>query len=253
MNDVDIIIWPETAVQFFLEYSQNFSKQVAVELGKPLLLGARKYVREGNKLFNSAYILNEKGQIEESYDKKHLVPFGEYIPLEYYLKRIGLGMIVSNNDNNGITGFTVGSADGLLGTGDLPHFRVLICYESIFSNEVSQNAEGAKWLVHLTNDAWFGTYSGPQQHFSHAKARAIEQGKAIVRSANNGISATIDPYGRVLRQLDLNHRGFFDTVVPAPLDYTLYTKGKTSNWNTFLILSLIVSTYFLWFKQTKGR
>ncbi len=243
LAEIDLIIWPETAVQFFLEYQKDFSNQVSKNIGKAMILGARKYSKENHELFNSAYVLNNEGKIQDSYDKKHLVPFGEYIPFAPLVKGFGFWGL----ENHEITGFSVGKRPSKIHFADLPTFAIMICYESIFSYEVDENISGADWLIHLTNDAWFGSYSGPQQHLMHAQARAIEQGLSLLRSANTGISAAIDPHGRIVSRLNLNTQGYFDVELSRKID-TIYSSWGAKKWNT-LLFSIIVFVIFLCFKS----
>ncbi len=237
LEEIDLIIWPETAVQFFLEHDKEFAKKVSERLGKVIILGARKYLKEQKKLFNSAYLLNESGQLKASYDKKHLVPFGEYIPFAILMKKVGLAAFVGN----GITGFTEGDIQNSMSLGSIPVFAILICYESIFSYEVDENISEVEWLVHLTNDAWFGSYSGPQQHLMHLQARAIEQGLPVFRSANTGISALIDPYGRIIHRLDLNTEGYIDAQLLKKIGLTPYSNWGAKKWNTLLFCLIVLS------------
>ena len=246
LEEVDLVIWPETAVQFFLEYKRDFSEQISKEIGRPIILGARKYKKDKNELFNSAYILDQMGEIQNSYDKKHLVPFGEYIPFSTFINKINLKGLASD----GITGFTIGKGESRMKIDGIPPFAIMICYESIFSYEIDFNTKGVDWLIHLTNDAWFGSYSGPQQHLMHSQARAIEQGLPVLRSANTGISAFIDPYGRIVQKLDLNSEGYFDSVLPDKLKTTIYSSWGAKNWN-ILLVSLIVLMGYLCFKEPK--
>ena len=248
LEEIDLIIWPETAVQFFLEHNKEFAKNISERLGKVIVLGARKYLRDQKKLFNSAYLLNETGQLQASYDKKHLVPFGEYIPFALLMKKVGLVAFAGN----GITGFTEGQIHNSMTIGKIPAFAILICYESIFSYEVDENISDVEWLIHLTNDAWFGSYSGPQQHLMHLQARAIEQGLPSFRSANTGISAFIDPYGRIIHSLDLNTEGYIDAHLSKKIGTTLYSNWGAKKWNT-LLFCLIVLSIILCFIKDGGR
>ena len=244
IEEIDLIIWPETAVQFFLEQDREFAKKVSERLGKVIILGARKYLRDQKKLFNSAYLLNETGQIQASYDKKHLVPFGEYIPFATLIKKVGLVAFASN----GITGFTEGNTQNSMTIGNIPAFAILICYESIFSYEVDENISEVEWLIHLTNDAWFGSYSGPQQHLMHLQARAIEQGLPVFRSANTGISAFIDPYGIIINRLDLNTEGYIDAKLSKKIESTLYSNWGAKKWNTLLFCLIVLSIILCFIK-----
>ena len=243
INEIDLIIWPETAVQFFLEHEKGFAIKVSESLGKVIVLGARKYLSSKKQLFNSAYLLNEAGQVKTSYDKKHLVPFGEYIPFGTLLKKVGIVGLASN----GITGFTKGTKPNIMTVGNLPPFAIIICYESIFSYELDENISEVDWLIHLTNDAWFGSYSGPQQHLMQLQARAIEQGLPVLRSANTGISALIDPYGRISHRLDLNTEGYLDVHLSKKLPFTIYSNWGAKRWNILLfsLIVLIISLCFI--------
>ena len=243
-DTVDIIIWPETAVPFFLEFKQDFQKNFSNKIKKQVILGARRYDKDTNEIFNSAYFFNKNGEIQQIYDKKHLVPFGEYIPI---IDLINI-FVETGVENNGITGFSVGKKENEITIDDNITLAIFICYESIFSNEVDKNVNNSDLIIHLTNDAWFGSYSGPQQHFSQIRARAIEQGLPVIRSANTGISALIDPYGRIVKKIPLNMEGFIDVNLPKKIDQTLYSKWGAENWNIFLI-SLFALLIFLCFKR----
>ena len=130
------------------------------------------------------------------YDKHHLVPFGEYIPLAPALARLGLPALATLTR----TGFSAGAGPRLVAAPGLPPFLPLICYEAIFPHGLRAPGGRPEWLVQVTNDAWFGRLSGPYQHLAQARVRAIEQGLPLARAANTGISAMIDPRGRVCRE-----------------------------------------------------
>ncbi|MGB6086723.1 apolipoprotein N-acyltransferase, partial [Parvibaculum sp.] len=169
--------------------------------------------------YNSLYVVSDKGEIVETYDKHHLVPFGEYVPLRHLLGRLGLRQIVQFQGS-----FETGPGPRTLTRQGLPPVSPLICYEVIFADEVVARGERPAWFVNITNDAWFGASAGPYQHFSQVRLRAVEQGLPIARSANSGISALVDPYGRVLKSLPLDRQGVIDAVLPAPLAPTLYAR-----------------------------
>ena len=217
-------------------------------VSKPIILGARRYNKATNELYNSAYFLDENGQIEQIYDKKHLVPFGEYIPFIDFLNVF----VETGTDNNGITGFSIGQKPNEIAIDHFTTTAIFICYESIFSNEIDKNITKSDLIIHLTNDAWFGAYNGPQQHLVQMRARAIEQGLPVMRSANTGISALIDPYGRIIKKIPLNVEGFLDVNIPKKLDKTLYSKIGAVNWNFFLIC-LFALLYFLCLKRKIKR
>ncbi len=169
--------------------------------------------------YNSLYVVNSSGEIVETYDKHHLVPFGEYVPLRHILGSIGLEKLVQFHGS-----FDVGPGPRTLKLDGYPSVGPLICYEVIFPGEVVAPGERPSWLVNITNDAWFGESAGPYQHFSQVRMRAVEQGLPIVRSANSGISALVDPYGRVIDSLPLQERGVIDVRLPEALQPTLYAR-----------------------------
>ena len=148
-----------------------------------------------------------------SYDKAHLVPFGEYLPLQPLLEAIGLRQLTRLRG-----GFDVGATPRpLLNVPHLPPAAPLICYEAIFPAAVVEGSERPGLLLNVTNDGWFGDTTGPRQHLHQARVRAVEEGLPLVRAANNGISAAVDPYGRILGRLDLDARGTIDVALPAAL------------------------------------
>jgi apolipoprotein N-acyltransferase len=207
------IIWPETAVPFFL--AQNDAMRsvaaVAAPIGGALITGAlRRSDVPGNRQFwNSAHAITGDGRIAVSYDKVHLVPFGEYVPLRGILP---LDKLVPNQGD-----VSAGVGRQTLTVPGLPPVSPLICYEAIFPGAVVRRDAQPGWLLNLTNDAWFGTFAGPQQHFAIAVTRAVEEGLPLVRAANTGISAVIDPYGRPVAMLGLGVEGVIDSGLPRML------------------------------------
>jgi apolipoprotein N-acyltransferase len=169
--------------------------------------------------YNTAVILGGDGQIEAQYDKHHLVPFGEYLPFPTVFERFGLQALAQNAGR-----FSAGTGPQAIQTGDIPEFQLLICYEAIFSAEILRGDARPDWLLHLTNDAWFGDFSGPFQHLAQARVRAVEFGLPLGRAANTGVSAMIDPFGRVTAQLGLNKDGFVDAKLPRALPPTVYAR-----------------------------
>lgn len=192
----DLIIWPETAAPFFFEEGTGLSNEIAGITRRAstyLLFGSPSIKREadGNELFNSAYLLSPDGKSIGRYDKIHLVPFGEYIPL----KRM---FFFATNFVKEVGEFESGSSRTIMDAGG-NKFSALICFEVIFPGLVRQFVNnGARFLVNITNDAWFGKTSAPYQHISMAAFRAVENRVPIVRAANTGISAFIDQYGRII-------------------------------------------------------
>jgi apolipoprotein N-acyltransferase len=219
-----VTIWSETAVPFVLGHAPELLAQSAASTGADgrLILGIRRVeaAPEGDRWFNSLAVLDPDGTAAAVYDKHHLVPFGEYVPLSGLIARLGLPALTTLTRG----GFTAGSGPHLVAAPGVPPFLPLICYEAIFPDALSAPEGRAEWLVQVTNDAWFGEASGPWQHFAQARVRAIEQGLPLARAANTGVSAMIDPYGRVVASLGLDEAGYLDAVLPGPLPPTLYAR-----------------------------
>src|SRR5712692_6414935 len=169
--------------------------------------------------YNSIYVIDHDGTILSVYDKLHLVPFGEYLPFQRVLERLGFMSLTKQQG-----GFLAGDRRRALAVPRAPKFLPLICYEIIFPHDIVAAGERPGWLVNLTNDAWFGMSSGPYQHFQQARVRAIEEGLPLVRAANNGISAVVDPLGRVIRSLPLGAEGVLDSALPRSLPPTIYAR-----------------------------
>lgn len=206
----NLVVWPETAMPFYFQDPGVLSSRLKAfvdDTGVPLLFGAPAYTRLANGrpvLFNRAYLLRPHGKVA-SYDKEHLVPFGEYVPLGDLLSFIHK-MVA------GVGDFRPGSDQAPLRQGRLA-LGVLICYEAIFPELAQQRVEaGANLLVNISNDAWFGRSSAPRQHLDLAVLRAVEQERAIIRATNTGISAAIDPRGRIMAQGGL----FTALTLPCP-------------------------------------
>ena len=176
-----------------------------------LITGAPRISDEadGSRLWNSLQALDERGDIVATYDKHHLVPFGEYTPFRSLLGTLKLTV--------GSTDFSAGPGPVALALPGLPAASPLICYGAIFPGQVVAPGDRPGWLLNITNDGWFGISSGPYQHFASARLRAVEEGLPLVRAANSGISAVVDPYGRIIGRLGLNQIGVLDAVLPLPV------------------------------------
>jgi apolipoprotein N-acyltransferase len=166
-------------------------------------------------------VLAPDGSPAAVYDKHRLVPFGEYIPRADLVARLGLPALGTLTSG----GFSAGSGPHLVRAEGLPPFLPLICYEAIFPQGLRAPEGRPEWLVQVTNDAWFGSASGPYQHFAQARVRAVEQGLPLVRVANTGISAMVDPHGRVTARLGLGEMGFVDASLPSALPATPYARS----------------------------
>ncbi|MGZ9812004.1 apolipoprotein N-acyltransferase [Pseudoroseicyclus sp. H15] len=221
----DLVVWPETAVPWWLGSAVPLLPEMAeAARGAPLITGILR--SDGPLLYNSLITLGPAGEVQSLYDKAHLVPFGEYIPFGDILGRYGLHGLAAGEGN----GFSPGPGPRLISVPGIGPLLPLICYEGIFAEEVrhgvlSGTAESRpRALLLVTNDAWFGPGAGPKQHLAQARLRAIEQGLPMIRAANTGISAMIDAKGRVTDSLGLNETGAFDAELPAALPPTLYAR-----------------------------
>jgi apolipoprotein N-acyltransferase len=171
------------------------------------------------RAYNSIYVIDHNGSILGIYDKLHLVPFGEYLPFQDFLEGLGLMQLTKVRG-----GYLAGTINKPMTVPRAPPFLPLICYEAIFPREASPRGDRPGWLVNVTNDGWFGQSSGPYQHLQQARLRAIEQGLPLIRAANTGISAVIDPLGRMLRMLPLGTEGVLDSGLPRALEPTIYAR-----------------------------
>lgn len=220
----DVVIWPETAVDFLLGEApeEQAALGALVEPEARLVTGVRRREAgpEGARWFNSLAVLGADGAPLGVYDKHHLVPFGEYMPAAGFVARLRLPGLETLTGS----GFSAGPGPRLVEIDGLPPFLPLICYEAIFPHGMAAPEGRADWLVQITNDAWFGEISGPYQHLAQAQIRAIEQGLPLARAANTGISAMIDPRGRVLASLGLGEVGSLDALLPAALPAPLYAR-----------------------------
>lgn len=224
------LVWPETSVPVLLGGPDLEWRQVTAisqAVGVPMLVGAPSLKIEGGKqhFYNSAFLV-EGGMLRYRYDKIHLVPFGEYMPLTWLLP-LGTGLAAREEDYSPGHTMTVMSAEGF------PPFSVLICYEAIFP-ELARMAlkNGAKLLVNITNDGWFGETAAPYQHLIMAGMRSVENRIWLVRTANTGITTVFDPGGRMMGSIPLNKAGILVTKIPGdPQVGTFYTKfGDVFAW-----------------------
>lgn len=236
-----VVVWPETAVLYYLEYQPELAQDLGTLLppGAVLIAGApRGRVDDHGQLvqvWNSVDVLDERGAILSAYDKAHLVPFGEYVPLRSVLGALGLEKIVP-----GILDFSAGPGPRTLTAPGLPPFGPLVCYEVVFPEEVVDPRDRPAWLVNVTNDAWYGNSAGPYQHFAIARVRAVEQGLPMVRAANTGISGVIDAYGRVRARLPLGVAGVLDAALPAPLAPTWYARWGDGAYAVLLGIGAVI-------------
>jgi len=228
------IIWPEAATGFPVARSPGALDQIALltARGQSLIAGSDRVLRDekGITAYNSLYLFGAGGGQPATYDKFHLVPFGEYLPFAKFLNSLGINQLTVGS------GFAAGDHPHLLYAAPAPPFSPLICYEAIFPHAVVDRAEPRPgWLVNITDDSWFGPWAGPQQHLLIAQVRAIEEGLPMARAANTGISAIIDPLGRVRARLELNKMGVVDAALPQALEAPLYARVGDFVFLIFLV------------------
>lgn len=216
----DLTIWPETAVPYMLEYAPTVAGMVTIaSQGRPVAVGIQR--EDAGLYYNSIRVLAGDGAETARYDKAHLVPFGEYFPFgDLAYRWFGIKAFAAQS---GAT-YSAGPGPAVLDLGDLGKVLPLICYEVIFPRDVNAAPERADWMLQVTNDAWFGVWTGPFQHFAQARLRTVEQGLPLVRVANTGVTAVIDARGRVIDQLPFGTMAALDTRVPGALPPTVYSR-----------------------------
>jgi apolipoprotein N-acyltransferase len=226
-GDVTHLIWPESAFPFLLERDATALGQIAALLppGTTLITGAARAEEPGPeeeraRYYNAVQVLTDDGTIAASYDKAHLVPFGEYLPgaFEALLRGLSLREFVRVPG-----GFEPGGTRSALVVPGLPPVAATICYEAIFPGAVLPSGPRPELILNVTNDAWFGNTPGPRQHFAQSRLRAVEEGVPLVRAANSGISAVVDPYGRVIGALPLDVADVLDSSLPRAIPPTPFS------------------------------
>jgi apolipoprotein N-acyltransferase len=255
LGDVTALIWPESAFPFILSRDPQALAQIGAALpsGTTLVTGAARVGEAADgagsrqpEFFNSIHVIARGGIVLDTYDKIHLVPFGEYMPAAHLLERFGLHHFVHIPG-----GFAPGYARGTLAVPGLPRATPLICYEAIFSGEVmpSAAAEGPPpgLMLNVTDDGWFGHTAGPYQHLAQARLRAIEQGLPLIRAATTGLSAVIDPYGRILAQLALGEEGVLDSGLPQKIAAPPYARAPLfaalCGWIATFLVALVLKRF----------
>lgn len=234
-----LIIWPETSIPYILTKTPGALSQIAdtLELGQTLIVGAVRIEGDGlsptDKYYNAIHVIDDEGQILDSADKAHLVPFGEYLPFEDFARSIGITPLAET-----FGGYTASSTHKTLKLRDGTEILPLICYEAIFPEYTGDNQTTAQFIVNITNDAWFGTSPGPYQHLQQAQTRSVESGLPMLRAGNNGISAVIDNRGLILTGMGLNFVGFVDYAIPLKRE-TIW-----SEQTRFYVFLLILSVFF---------
>jgi apolipoprotein N-acyltransferase len=243
VRDVGILIWPESAFPFFLTREADAMAQISNLLpkGTILITGSVRApdLPPGTKItraYNSIYVIDHDGSVLSIYDKLHLVPFGEYLPYQNWMERLGFVQLTKVQG-----GFIPGARRRTMEFPNAPRALPLICYEAIFPVSVAAGDERPGWIVNVTNDGWFGISTGPHQHLQQARLRAIEQGLPVVRAANTGISAVIDPLGRIVARLGLGVEGVLDSGLPSAAPPTIYARTGDLPAAVIVIAALIFS------------
>ncbi len=238
-----LVIWPEAAINTPITSKSDLLKYITTAIkGKDtyIISGCDRFDKD-MKLYNSLAVLGENGEIKQIYDKKHLLPFGEFIP-ECLLK-LGLKKVTS-----GLINFSEGKLKRTITLKNISPFDCVICYEIAFPGEIIDTPE-SKWILNITNDSWFKDSDGPTQHLKIACFRAIEEGKMIIRCANNGISAVIDCNGRLVKILNTNEINRIDYKVPGKYQLTVFAVYK----NASVILILISLLLYLYFTRKRTK
>lgn len=218
---LQFIVWPEVAVPFFLEYDKarrDKALSVIPKEGFLILggLGRNSPAESPFKVSNSVLVFNNQGHLAARYDKSHLVPFGEYIPMRPLIDLIlGLFNIKLSNIAAGSIDFTPGKGPKTYTLGEeIPKLSFTVCYETLFPDKTLPLDSNADVMINVTNDGWYGDSTGPHQNLAATQMRAVEQGIPMVRAANNGTSAIIDPYGRIVKKMAYDKIGVIDSPLP---------------------------------------
>jgi apolipoprotein N-acyltransferase len=240
VRDATHLIWPESAFPFLLTREPDAMAQIAALLpqGTVLITGAVRAPElppgQIERAYNSIYIIDHDGSILSVYDKIHLVPFGEYLPFQDWLERLGLMQLTKLPG-----GFIPGERRRNMSVPKAPLMLPFICYEIIFPGEAMPSGEPRPgWMINLTNDGWFGISTGPYQHLQQARVRAIELGLPLVRAANTGISAVVDPLGRIVKSLPLGAEGVLDSPLPRRVNVPLY--ARTGDIAVMLFIAVVM-------------
>jgi len=231
------VIWPETALPYLAE--ENLDARIAIAsvapVGGVVLTGVPRRVIDGDeqRFYNGMIAVDDQADVVATYNKHHLVPFGEYMPFSDWLP---LRAIAGRQFD-----YSFGPGPQTLEVPGLPPVSPMICYEAIFPSNVVDPDDRPEWLLNITNDGWFGRTAGPHQHFAIARARAVEEGLPLVRVAGTGISGITDAYGRVWSRLGIDERGIVDSPLPVGLPATTYSRTGDVGYFTIMIVLLALA------------
>lgn len=241
-NPPALIIWPESALPFLLRQEKQLLRELGQILPDNTLLvtGNIRFddiqQRQGEpRAYNSILVINGAGKVTSIFDKKHLVMFGEYTPMRSFFEMLGLRRLVQVRG-----AFKAGDSPRYMQLHNIPPMGPLICFEAMFPTEVIDKPYRPHWFLNLTNDGWYGLSDGPYQHFHQSRIRALEQGLPMVRVANTGISAVIDPYGKIENYLHLGKRGVLIQSLPAKNPPTLYARYGEFIFYFMIMFSIII-------------
>jgi len=239
-GEVDLVIWPETALPYLTVTNPDLPALIgAAGRGASVAVGLQRV--EGVRGWNSLQVFGPDGAVLATYDKHHLVPFGEYIPLvDAAPDWLGLSAFSAQTGN----AYSAGPGPVVWDLGRLGHVLPLICYEAVFPQDL-RTATRPDWLLQVTNDAWFGTLTGPFQHAAQARLRAVEQGLPLVRVANTGVTQVVDARGRVTAALPFGTDGYLDAALPGPLPATPYARwgeGPLMVWLAGCLAVLLIKS-----------
>lgn len=224
-ENIDIFVWPEGVTPFLMDETPEALQVIGDNLtrGQILIAGSARRIRlaDVTRYYNSLFVVDDAGQIAAVYDKAHLVPFGEYMPFPGFFQALGIDILNARVADS----FTAGPGLQTLKIGALPAFSALICYEALFPAAVTAEPRPA-WLANITDDSWFGTQTGPWQHLTMARFRAIEEGLPLVRAATTGVSAVIDADGGIVDATALGEAVKIDANLPGARSPTIFAQFK---------------------------
>lgn len=246
LKGITHLVWPESALPFYLsQYPEALARIARLLPDKVVLLAGaprQDYVPGGAPAitapFNALLAINSDGEVFDSYDKSHLVPFGEFLPFQDFFARLGIKQFVPGAD-----GWAQGDARRrLMHLDGSPAFLALICYEILFSGDLG-DTDQAQFLLNITNDAWFDGSIGPAQHAQHARVRATEEGMSLIRAANSGITMLVDPLGRVTAQLAPREMNVLDVVPDERLPATIFAQYRYWPLLAALIIGFVITAF----------